>query len=109
MFDPAMASAMASLTVETLMPILKRSFDESAEKLDKSSSKTLVDRLKQKFTHVGVKDALIKLSSQHDDNAAQGALVIQLQKALVSDPNLEAFLGQWTKEAKSVVVDKTDG
>jgi hypothetical protein len=101
MLDIAMLTALASSTVTVLTPLLQKAVEKGAEELGKSSANTLFDKLKQRLSHVGAKEALDDLAKQPDDAAAQGALNMQLRKALAADPELAAFLKQWVTESQS--------
>jgi hypothetical protein len=86
MLDAAALSALASSTVALLTPFLKKAFEKGAEELGKSSANTLFDKLKERLSHKGAKEALEDLAAQPDDIGAQGALNMQLRKALAEDP-----------------------
>lgn len=102
MLDLAMLSSLASSAVGLLTPLLNMAFQKGAEELGKSSAGALVENLKQKIKHAETKEALEDLISQPDDTAAQGAMTMQLRKALASDPDLVAFLNQWVADSKPV-------
>ena len=102
MFDPTTLSALASSAVTVLAPLLKKTLEKGAEELGKLSVNSLLDKLKQKLSHAGTREALDDLAVQPDDTAAQGALAMQLRKALASDPGLVAFLKQWVVDSESI-------
>jgi hypothetical protein len=84
-----------------LAPLLQKALEQGAEEFGKSSASALFEKLKQRLTHVGAKAALEDLAIQPNDTAAQGALNMQLRKALQGDPEFAAFLKQWIAEPKS--------
>lgn len=102
MFDPATLPALASSAVTVLAPLLKKTLEKGAEEFGKLSVNSLLDKLKQKLSHAGTREALDDLVVQPDDTAAQGALAMQLRKALASDPSLVAFLKQWVVDSESI-------
>ena len=104
MLDIATVTALATSTVSVLVPLLQKALDKGVEKVGESSAKLLFDKLNKHLGHKGATEALEDLAQQPDDAAAQGALNMQLRKALEADLELAAFLKQWTAEAGS----KTD-
>ena len=83
----------------TLAPLLKTAIEKGTEEFGKSSVGLLFDKFKQRLKPSGAKEALEDLAKQPDDAAAQGALNIQLRKALSSDPELAAFLQEWMTQS----------
>ncbi|MGF6528044.1 hypothetical protein [Variovorax sp. PvP013] len=104
MLDIATMTALATSTVSVLAPLLQKAIDKGAEKIGDSAAKMLFDKLNDRLRHRGAKEALEDLAQQPSDVAAQGALNMQLRKALEADVELAAFLKQWGEEAGS----KTD-
>jgi hypothetical protein len=103
MLDIVTASSIAASTVTVLVSLLQKAIEKGAEKFGESSGKLLLDKLKSHLSHGGAKEALEDLSSDPADTDAQGALKMQLRKALQTDPALEAFLKQWSAESGSEV------
>lgn len=99
MLDIATITALASSAVTALLPLLHKVVEMGAEELGKSSAGLLLDKLKQRLSHTGAIEALEDLTAQPDDSAAQGALNMQLRKALQTDPELAGFLKQWIAES----------
>jgi hypothetical protein len=101
MLDIASLTTLASSAVMVLTPLLQKAAEKGAEELGKSSAGVLFTKLKQRLSHAGAKEALDDLAKQPGDTAAQGALNMQLRKALEADPDLAAFLTQWVAESES--------
>lgn len=101
MLDIPTVTALASSAVAVLTPLLKKALEKGVEEIGKSSASTLFDKLKQRLGHEDAKKALTDLAEQPDDPDAQGALRLQLRKALADDPGLAAFLTEWTNECGS--------
>jgi hypothetical protein len=104
MLDIATLTALATSTVSVLAPLLQKAIDKGAEKIGDSSAKLLFDKLNNRLKHSRAKEALEDLAQQPGDVAAQGALNMQLRKAMEADVELATFLKQWGEEAGS----KTD-
>jgi len=102
MFDPATIAALASSAVALITPLLQKAVDKGAEEVGKSAVSSLLGKLKERLTHGGAKEALEDLAQTPADSAAQGALSMQLRKALAADPDLAAFLKKWVEESKTV-------
>jgi len=100
MLDIATLTALASSAVSAVTPLVKTAVEKGAEELGKSSAGMLFDKLKQRLSHEGTREALDDLARQPDDTAAQGALNMQLRKALADDPELAAFLNAWLDESQ---------
>ena len=103
MMDVATLTALATSAVAVLTPLIQKAIEKGAEELGKSSAAALFNRLKQRLGHAGAKEALDDLAKQPGDTAAQGAMSMQLRKALEADPELAAFLKQWVAESESKV------
>ena len=103
MLDIATLTALATSAAAVLTPLIQKAAEKGAEEFGKSSAGALFNRLKQRLSHAGAKDALDDLAKQPSDTAAQGALNMQLRKALEADPELAAFLKQWVAESESKV------
>jgi len=101
MTDIATLTALATSTVSVLVPLLKKALGKGVEKIGESSAKLLFDKLSMRLGHQGAKEALKDLAQQPSDAAAQGALNMQLRKALQTDLELAEFLKQWAAEAES--------
>jgi len=101
MLDPTALSVLISSTVAILSPLLKKAAETGAEELGKSSAGALIDRFKQRLGRPEAKEALDDLEKQPDDADAQGALRLQLRKALADDPELGAFLEQWAAQSQT--------
>lgn len=102
MLDPATLAAVATSAVSLVVPLLQKALEKGAEEIGKSAVGAALDRLKKRVNHGGVKEAMDDLSKQPDDKAAQGALEMQLRKALQADPDLAAFLKQWASSSESL-------
>jgi hypothetical protein len=101
MFDIATIAAIATSTVSVLSPLLQKAAEKGAEEVGKSAVSGLLPKFKARLTHEGSKEALADLSQQPTDVAAQGALVMQLRKAVAAEPDLASFLQKWSDECKS--------
>lgn len=99
MLDPATLSAVAASVVSLLSPLFHKALEKGAEEVGKSAAGSVLESLKKRLTHAGAKEALEDLSQEPDNKAAQGALEMQLRKALQADPELATFLKQWTQES----------
>ena len=99
MLDLATLSAIAASAVTVLTPLLGKAAQKGAEELGKGAVTSLLDKLKQRLGHAGAKEALDELARQPSDGDAQGALRLQLRKAMEQDPELVAFLQDWAKES----------
>ncbi len=100
MIDIATLIALATSAVAILAPLLQKAVEKGAEEVGKSAVSALLDKIKTRLTHAGAKEAFDDLAQQPADPAAQGALSMQLRKALEADPALAAFLKQWIDESK---------
>lgn len=100
MTDISTLTALATSTVSVLAPLLQKAFSKGVEKIGESSAKLLFDKLSMRLEHQGAKEALKDLAQQPSDAAAQGALNMQLRKALQTDLELAEFLKQWAAEAE---------
>ncbi|SPB18556.1 hypothetical protein NOV72_05756 [Caballeronia novacaledonica] len=101
MLDATTLTALSSSAVGLLTPLLKKAVEKGAEELGKSSASTLFDSLKQRLSRQGAKEALDDLAEQPDNPDAQGALKMQLRKALLEDSELVSFLKQWISESQT--------
>lgn len=101
MTDIATLTALATSTVSVVAPLLQKALSKGVEKIGESSATLLFDKLSMRLGHQGAKEALRDLAQQPSDAAAQGALNMQLRKALQTDPELAEFLKQWAAEAES--------
>lgn len=101
MIDIATLTALATTAVAILSPLLQKAVEKGAEEVGKSAVGALVDKIKTRLTHAGAKEALDDLAKQPGDPAAQGALNMQLRKAIEADPTLATFLKQWVDESES--------
>ena len=103
MLDIATLTALASSAVAVLTPLLQKAAEKGVEELGKSAAGALFTKLKERLTHAGAKEALDDLAKQPADTAAQGALNMQLRKAIEADPELAAFLKQWVAESEAKI------
>ena len=101
MLDIVTLTAIATSVVGVLTPLIQKGVEEGAKELGKSSAAALFNKLKERLWHPGAKEALDDLAKQPGDTAAQGALNMQLRKAMEADPVLAAFLKQWISESES--------
>lgn len=99
MFDLATLPALAATTVSLLTPLLQKALEKGAEEAGKSVMTSVLDGLKKRLSHAGAKEALEDLEREPDSKAAQGALEMQLRKALQADPDLVSFLREWAAES----------
>jgi hypothetical protein len=99
--DPTTLAAVASSAVALIAPLLQKALEKGAEELGKSAAGRLLAKLTERLNHRGAREALEDLENAPADPAAQGALNMQLRKALAVDPDLVTFLRQWLDEAKS--------
>lgn len=95
MFDPAVLSALATTTVSLLAPLFNKAIEKGAEEVGKTAVGAALDGLKKRLTHAGAKEAMEDLALEPCSTAAQGALEMQLRKALQADPDLPVFLQEW--------------
>ena len=100
MLDVTTLAAIAASAVAVVTPLLQKAVEKGDEEIGKSSVGAVLDKLKQRLGHAGAKDALAELAQLPGDTAAQGALNMQLRKALAADPELAAFLKQWVTESE---------
>lgn len=99
MLDPTTISALATNAMALLTPLLIKATEGAAEEVGKSTVSSLLAKLKQRLIHPSAQEALDDLAQQPVDSAAQGALTMQLRKALAADPGLEEFFKEWMKDA----------
>lgn len=95
MFDPAILSAIAASTVSLLTPLFQKALDKGAEEVGKSVVRSAIEALRKRLSHHGAKEAIEDLAQDPDSKAAQGALEMQIRKALQADPELASFLKEW--------------
>ncbi len=103
MLEPAALTALAASAVAMLSPLFQKAVEKGAEEVGKVSAGALLDKLKQRLSHAGAKEALQDLAAQPTDPATQGALNMQLRKALEVDPGLAEFLKEWVNASSSKV------
>jgi len=101
MLDPATIAALASTAVAVLTPLLQKMAEGGAEEAGRSVVSGLLEKLNQRISHTGSQQAFKDLANNPVDADAQGALRLQLRKAMEADPDFAAFLGQWVGESKS--------
>jgi len=101
MLDPATIGALASTAVTVLTPLLQKMAEGGAEEAGKSVVSGLLEKLNQRISHTGSQQVFKDLANNPLDADAQGALRLQLRKAMERDPEFAAFLRQWVGEAKS--------
>lgn len=101
MFDPTAITALASTAVAVLAPLLQKMAEGGAAEAGKSVAGGLLEKLKKRISHKGSQDAIEDLASHPADADAQGALRLQLSKAMEADPEFAAFLRQWAGELKA--------
>jgi hypothetical protein len=81
-------AALAAAAVAALTPLLGKAVEKGVEKAGENLSDGLFDRLKQRLNRPAAQEALEDLTRQPTDPDAQGALRVQLRKALEADPAL---------------------
>jgi|CXWL01.1.fsa_nt_gi hypothetical protein len=101
MIDIATLTALATSAVAVLSPLLQKALEKGVEEIGKSSAGALFNKLKERLNHSGAKEALADLAKQPADPDAQGALRIQLRKALEADPALVETLKLLVDAGKS--------
>jgi hypothetical protein len=90
--DVATLTALATSAVAALSPLLQKALEKGVEEISKCSAGAMFNKLKERLTHTGAKEALTDLTKQPADPDTQGALRIQLRKALEADPALVEML-----------------
>jgi hypothetical protein len=101
MLDPTTIAALASTAISVLAPLLQKMAEGGAAEAGKSVASGLLEKLKQRISHRGSKEALEDLARDPGDADAQGALRLQLRKAMETDPDFAAFLRQWVGDSKT--------
>jgi len=101
MLDPVTIAALASTAVSIVTPLLQKMAEGGAAEAGKSAAAALLSKLKLRLSHKGSEEALDDLAKQPADADAQGALKMQLRKAIETNPELASFLKQWVADSKS--------
>jgi hypothetical protein len=100
MLDPTTIAALASTAISVLAPLLQKMAEGGAAEAGKSVVSGLLEKLTQHISHKGSKEAFDDLVRDPNDADAQGALRLQLRKAMETDPDFAAFLKQWVGDSK---------
>jgi hypothetical protein len=103
MLDPSTITSLALSAVTALGPVLNKAMEKGAEEVAKASATALFDKFRKRLKQTTAEEALHELVKQPEDAAAQGALNMQLRKALAVDPSLAGFLQQWIAESRSTM------
>lgn len=98
MLDISTVAILANAVASHVTPLLHKAIEKGAEEFGKSAASAFLNKFKQRLSHGGSKAALDDLAKQPSDIAAQGALAMQLRKAVMDDPSLAEFLSQWVSE-----------
>jgi hypothetical protein len=101
MLDSTAIAALASTAVSMLAPLLQKMAEGGAAEAGKSVVSGLLEKLKKGISHEGSQEAFEDLANSPVDADAQGALRLQLRKAMETGPEFAAFLRQWVGDSKS--------
>jgi hypothetical protein len=101
MLDSTAITALSSTAVSVLTPLLQKMAEGGAAEAGKSAVSGLLEKLKKRISHRGSQEALEDLANHPVDTDAQGALRLQLRKAIETDPEFAAFLREWIGDPRT--------
>ena len=102
MLDLAQITTLATQAVAFLTPLLGKVADGAAEKVGESVFSSILDKLKAKLSSTAAaQNALEDLRQQPTDAYTEAALLVELRKAMQSNPALAEQIQAWLTESQS--------
>lgn len=101
MVDPASLTALASVAVTALLPLLEKAAAKGFEKLGEATAGTLFEKLKKRLIGASAQEALDKLAKEPTRASAQQAVQSKVLEALEDDPAFADELKRWLAEANA--------
>ena len=102
MLDLAQITTLATQAVAFLTPLLGKVADGAAEKVGESAFSSILDKLKAKLSSTAAaQNALEDLRQQPTDAYTEAALLVELRKAMQSNPALAEQIQAWLTESQS--------
>jgi predicted phosphoadenosine phosphosulfate sulfurtransferase len=111
--DPVSLAATLTTFLAPLLPYLLKGGEKAAEEVGKKFGRAAWDKATALWARLwprlepkpAAQEAIQEVAQAPEDQAAQGALNLQLRKILMEDSNLAQEVARWLEEARRAAVN----